>query len=220
MKTKLGIREHLHEEIVELQLTHNLPDETRRFLGEVDFYSPSQAMVEKEADGDDEADAIREDAEDCARKISFLLIAKRASGESGIHRENAVAGPRILAAVKFHCEGETLEAIGKILCKNNRQVISRYVERFISWSAENCEELLNITSPDDLLDICRKESSRTRSVAEILDSLRMALSDLLQDLLEAAVSPEFQGREVYEDPSRFLNTNEIPAGVIELLRAG
>lgn len=202
------------ESLVEHNLTHHSTDTKRRFIGNVNFQTPFRSMIEKEASTQNDAFAIWEDAQDCARKLNFLLIAQKASLPTGIHRANACAALQITAAIGYRSHGETLESIGDRVGKH-KQVIGRYYKRFEDWSAENCFFQLQTFSPEFVIKICQRKTTSTSPLAEVLDEFRQQLTDLFFDLSEAA---ELQKEEVYLNESLFKKTGYRLINVYELLK--
>jgi len=205
-----------NESLVEHNLTHNSSNDQLRYRGQMDFHSPSRAMIQKESSMHDDANAVWEDAEDCARKLNFLLIAREASAPSGIHRANACAGLRISSAIGYHCHGETLETIGNRIGKI-RQVVCRYCERFVSWSTTHCEEHFNAYTPELVIKICENKATSAKPLVEILDEFRRQLTDIFFDLIEAAEHLGQQETEVYMNIDQFQKTEVHPINVTELL---
>lgn len=203
-----------NESLAEHSLTHFCSDAERKSIGRIDYHSPSRALIVAESLDDDFA--IWRDAEDCARKLNFFLIAREAS--TGIHRANSCAGLLIASAINHHCHGESLSTIGKRIGKA-KQVICRYNDRFISWSSENSEHLLNAVSPEYVIGICNDTSSQGKTVADLLDELRCELTDVFFDLLEEAERLGQQEIEIYSDLSHINRTSNHPIDIAGLLAA-
>ena len=217
MKTNTSIRnQKLNEEQIEHNLTHNISIKQRQYLGDVDFYSPSRALIQKESFDPTQRETIWEDAKDCARKLNFFLIAQKASEPAGIHRANTNASLRLYSAIKFHIDGEKVEDIGERIEKN-KQAASRYCERFIFWSKEHCESHLNTFTPKFVIEHCKSKVTPNKPLAEILDESRSQLTDLFHDLTEAAGYFGQQDTEVYLEIPRFQKTKNYTIDVAELL---
>lgn len=205
-----------NETLMMHNLTHNSTDVQRRSVGSIEFRSPSHAMIEQEATPHTDSTAIRNDAEDCARKLNLLMVTKEASAPTGIHRANACAGTRVTSAIRYHCHGETLESIGRRLGKD-KQVIGRYYQRFISWSAQHCASLAETHTPESVIDLCRNTASPTYPLPDVLDDFRQQLTDIFHDLLETAERLGQQETEVYRTAAQFRKTQSHPIDVAELL---
>lgn len=204
-----------NEALMMHNLTCNSTDVQRRCIGPIEFRSPSYASIEREAMPND-SNVIRNDAEDCAGKLNLLLLAKEASATAGIHRANACAGTRVASAIRYHCHGETLESIGKRLGKD-KQVIGRYHQRFVSWSALHCAPLAETHTPETVIDTCKKRASLTYPLADVLDDFRQQLTDIVHDLLETAERLGQQEIEVYRSAAQFEKTKTHPVNVVELM---
>jgi len=207
----------VNENLMEHNLTHNSTEVQQRCTGAIDFFSPARAMADKEGSKHEEAEAIREDATDCARKLNFLMIAKKASLPGGIHRENACASQKIAAAVGHYSKGETFEEIGQNLNIGHRQGPSRYSKRFVSWSADKCQELLTAYTPEAVIGICTEQTTESLPLADVLDEFRQQLTDLFFSLHEAAEEFCQQGVEVYATPSLYQENEIRPINITALL---
>lgn len=205
-------KEWNNESLVEHNLTHYSTNAQRRCVGKVDFRSPSRTMIEKESMSQNDAIAIWEDAEDCANKFNFLLLAQTASEAAGIHRANSNAGLKVFCAIQYYCEGKSQRTIGNMIDKRHA-VVDRYIDRFTEWSASNCPSLAGKVQAEHIIKLCKKHMESTSSLAEALDELRCELTDLFHDLLKAARNPENPSSEVYLDIQRFQqahSTFDIP----------
>lgn len=188
-----------NESRVEHHLTNFSTDVERLSTGPVDFYSPSRALIQKE---EPHTCTMHEDAKDCARKLTLLIIEMEASKPSGISRSNACAALRIASAVRFHCYDEKLEEIGQLINKD-RRVVSRYSQRFISWVQNNRDRFSELVTPNHILSICYSKATTLKPPHIILEELRLALFDLLYELVEAATKPENHEREIFTQTDRF-----------------
>lgn len=187
-----------NEELVEHNLTHNLTEDKRHFLGRVEFLSPFREMTQQESSSDAEEQAVRNDARDCTNKLLLICIAQQASEE--LHRANSNVATRIAAATAYHVSGETLSSIGERQGKS-RAKIGQFKDRFINWSAEHCDHLLHRITPELLIDFCAKKASA--SLADTLDDLRINLTEILHNLMSAAEDPRNDKIEVFLDEEHF-----------------
>lgn len=191
-----------NESLFEHNLTHHSTDVQRRSIGRVDFRSPSRTLIERESFPKDDVIAIWEDAEDCANKFNFLLLAQAASETTGVHRANSNAGLKVFCAIQYYCEGKSQRTIGNMISKRHA-VVDRYIDRFTEWSASNCPSLAGKVQAEHIIELCKKHVESTSSLAEAIDELRCELTDLFHDLLKAARNPENPSSEVYLDIQRF-----------------
>lgn len=191
-----------NESLFEHNLTHNSTDVQRRSIGKVDFRSPSRTLIERESFPKDDVIAIWEDAEDCAHKLNFLLLAQAASETTGIHRANSNASLKVFCAIQYYCEGKSQRAIGNLIEKRHA-VVDRYIDRFTEWSASNCPGLTGKVQAEQVIALCKKHVEPSSSLADALDELRCELTDLFHDLLNAARNPESPSAEAYLDIQRF-----------------
>lgn len=207
-----------NENLMEHNLTYNSTEVQQRCIGPVDFHSPSRAMIEKENATYDDAFAIWEDAQDCSRKLTFLLIARKASEPVGIHRANANAGLMIFSAIQYYCEGKSQRAIGDMIGKRHA-VADRYIDRFTSWSAGHCSGLVKKISPVSVIELCASLTSSQKPLLDVLDELRRELADLFYDLIDAAEDLNNRDTEVYTEVTRFQKTPGRTLNVSDLLKA-
>ncbi|VGO15039.1 hypothetical protein PDESU_03619 [Pontiella desulfatans] len=206
-----------NENLMQHNLTHNSTEVQQRCIGAIDFFSPARAMADKESSKHEIAETIREDAIDCARKLNFLMIAKKASLPGGIHRENACASQKIAAAVGHYSKGETFEEIGQYLNIGHRQGPSRYSKRFVSWCADKCQELLTAYTPEAVIEICTEQATDSLPLADVLDEFRQQLTDLFFSLHTAAEEFSQKNVEVYATPSLFQKSDVCPINISALL---
>jgi hypothetical protein len=201
MKTQRNVREYNEanetatdtEGLVEHYLTNYTKDEQRLETWPVDFHSPSRALIHKEYI---HMDSMQEDAVDCARKLTLLIMAREASKPSGISRANACAALRITSAIRFHCRNEKLDHIGRLINKD-RRVVSRHSQRFISWARSNSDRFYGLVTPEKIREFCCMKATSENSAHILLEELRIALSDLLHELISTASLPENHKREVF-----------------------
>lgn len=198
------IKEWNSESLVEHNLTHHCPDAVRRSIGKVDFRSPFRTLVECESTSQNDSASILEDAEDCAHKLNFLLLAQAASEPTGIHRANSNAGLKIFCAIQYYCEGKSQRAIGRLIEKKHA-VADRYIDRFTEWSVSACSSHTRRVRPETVLQLCESHS-HSGSVSDSLDLFRRELTDLFHDLIAAASDPANSSTEVYLDMARFQKT--------------
>lgn len=204
MKTKAITRNQmLNEELIEHHLTHNLTNDERHFLGEVDFFSPSRAMIQKESSSSDAAMAIREDAENCANILRLIFIAQKVSSSGGVARANCCAGLRVYAAFSYYLDGKTYEVIAGELGGKKRQIPKRYVSRFLTWSSRHCEDLSHRISPDEVMNQCRLLVSPEMSLSDVMDELRISLVEMMHELKAQVLSNGLNGVETYSDITEF-----------------
>jgi len=194
-----------NESNIEHNLTHHCSDVQRRFVGKIDFFTPSKALIEKETASEEQSSAIWEDAADCAQKLNFLMLAQKASG--GIHRANSNAGLKIFCAIQYYCEGEAQRAIGNMIDKRHA-VVDRYIDRFTDWSSLACTGLAGKIRPEQVIDFCKTQQS-LQKLSSTIDQLRIELTDLFHDLLEAASNSSNESPEVYLQEERYHQTDSI-----------
>lgn len=215
MKAKASTVNHmLTEELIEQHFKNNLTDDERHFLGEIDCFSPSRAMIQKESSINDVAVEIREDAEECSRKLNFLNLAREASVV--LHRENANAGLKVMSAMRKE-NGETLEAIG-VKTGRPKETVRRHAKRFVLWSKNNAECFFERIAAEDVVALCSQKATRPGQLADILDSLRIMLIDLMDDLLALADDPECQHSEAFSDRILSEKSKDFPVDITELFQ--
>ena len=202
----LYIKEWNNESLVEHNLTYHSTDVKRRFVGNVDFQSPSKAMIEKEHTAQNNVVAIMEDAEDCAHKLNFLQLAREASKHSGIHRVNSNAGMKIFCAIHYYCDGKSQRMIGGLI-KKRHAVVDRYIDRFTDWSEASSSYTADKINAEQVIALCAEQNCPA-ALADNLDILRMELTDLFHDLLEAANDPGNSSTEVYLNPEQRLRSTK------------
>lgn len=197
MKAKLNTQQQkLHDELIEHNLSNNLQANQYVAFGSVEFNTPSKVLLDKETNFYNIGDSFEEDAKACAEVITILLLAKEASSNSGIHRNNACAAHRIYSTLQFHCEGRTLDDIGKDLGMDRRH-INRYNKRFIEWSAQYGSDIAKRVSPERLLMLMFTFKRPLYSLQYAFDDLKISLFNLLQKLVDRAAE---SNTEVFLNP--------------------
>jgi len=203
------------ESIVEHTLRHNSTECQQRFRGIIDFTSPSRRLIQKELCDHARSEEIQEDAASCANILKLIISAQRISSPEGIVRANCCAGLRVYSAIRYHIDGKTYETIGYEMGGRARQIPERYASRFLEWSAEHCDDLIDAVTPDCVIGHCLRLVSPGQSLGDVLDELRISLVELMHELKTEALNKGLGGVEVYSDITQFSSAT----GIFELLKA-
>lgn len=148
-------------------------------------------------------------------KLSCLLVTQDAV--SALHRKNANGSLRAFAAIQYHCDGKSFDAVGDRIGRR-RQVSERYEKRFVAKATRSEKRLYQIF-PEDVIALCSQKSSGFQSLEDTLDLLRQKLVDLFEDLLLAAGSSENHDQEVYLDIIPFIEAQDFPVDITEFFKA-
>ena len=208
-----------NESLAEHCLVHNSTDDQKRFLGRIDFQSPSRQLIQKEHSAVAGSESIQEDAITCANVLNLLCIAQRMSSPRGISRSNCCAGLRVYAAMSCHFDGKTYETIAGELGGRKRQIPERYISRFLEWSNENCADLIECITPGRIISHCRRFVSPGQSLDDILDELRISLVELMHELKSGALGKGMEGIEIYSDILTLQALSNSPVDILEVLKS-